>query len=109
MQRVTDDSFNNRVIKPQAHAIVLFETDWSGHCQIMLSILNKLQVASGNQWLFFELDIEASPKTANRFNVGRVPTILIFKRGELIDRITGIMSETELSFRIQGWNKTSLS
>lgn len=108
MLRVNDNTFESRVISPQVFAIVLFETEWSGHCQIMLSILNKLKAAGGHQWIYFKLDIEANPKTAGQFKVGRVPTILIIKQGEPIDRITGIISETELSSRIQDLVKTSI-
>lgn len=101
MQHLTDELFNRSALSTSLTAVVLFETDWSGHCLIMSSILNKLETVYDGSMAFFKMDVEENPKTAGRFKIGRVPSILIFKHGNLIDRVTGMISESELLSRIR--------
>ncbi len=101
MQLLTEDLFQKSVLRISPFALVLFETDWSGHCQIMEMILDKLEEEFGHRMAFFKTDFEMSSQISRHFNVARVPTIIFFMDGEPIDHIFGIVSETDLSSRIQ--------
>ncbi|MFH2129055.1 MAG: thioredoxin family protein [bacterium] len=101
MQLLTDDLFQENVLRNVPLALVLFETDWSGHSQIMEMILDKLEGAFGQRMAFFKTNVEMSENISHYFNVARVPTIILFRNGEPIERIFGIVAETDLSSRIQ--------
>lgn len=101
MQFLGENAFNKAVLSAKQPAVVLFETDWSGHCQIMIMILNKLEAEYGMIVSFFQMDVEQSRDIAASYKIGRVPTMLLFRDGKVLDRITGITSEAELSARIQ--------
>lgn len=102
MQLLSDDSFEKIILTDNRPALVLFETEWSGHSQIMTMILDRMEANGRQNMRFFQMDFEQSRKTAQRFAIARVPTILILVNGEPVERIIGIVSKVELSTRIQG-------
>lgn len=108
MQFLSGNLFNKTVLSGKQYAVVLFETEWSGHCQIMVMILNKLEAEFEQKILFFHIDAEQSRDIAASFKIGRVPTLLFFRDGKVFDRITGITSEAELSARIQQMIEASI-
>ncbi len=96
---MTDDIFNKKVSK-KPFALVEFTADWSGSGYIMDKILGKLNEEFGKNVAFYQIDFEIHTKTSKHYNIDKVPTILLFRNGELIDRISGIISEAELVSRI---------
>ncbi|MBU2644362.1 thioredoxin family protein [bacterium] len=101
MQLLNDDTFSATTQRSNQTVLVLFETDWSGYCQILLMILKKLETTFAKQIRFYNMDFEMNRNTATQFNIGRVPTILIFRNGELIERITGIQSQNDMAARLK--------
>ena len=96
---LTDKTFKEN-ISGNRFALVGFNTDWSGNSYIMDTILGKLKAVYGKNMAFFQINLELSERTSMDYNINKVPTILLFRNGDLIDRINGIISEAELESRI---------
>ena len=99
MNKLTDDIFKKNVLGKQL-ALVEFTQDESGLCYIVGKIIRKIERDYGKEIGFFQIDFSENKKSVNEFRISRVPTILFFKNGDLIDRLVGTISENEIISRI---------
>ncbi len=98
MENLTDKTFKHYVSGNQ-YVLVEFGTDGSGLCYIVDIILEKMSKTCKNV-AFYRMDFERNKKTSDFFSIHITPTILFFGKGELKDRVEGIISETEIALRI---------
>ena len=77
---------NNTLI----HLVLVFEKKWSGPCQIMEPIFNKLQIEYKD--LIVRIDVEKNQELALSYGVNKIPAIIIIKNGLINDHLTGIIS-----------------
>ena len=83
---VTDDSFANEVEQHKGLAVVDFWATWCGPCRMIAPILEQLSVEFDGRVKVTKLDVDANQKTAMRFQVRSIPTLLFFKDGKLGDQ-----------------------
>lgn len=105
---LTDENFDQIVLKSSLPVFVKFFADWSGPCHIMLPILDDLAAKYSKNVEFFGCDIDRVPKTAKKYAVQTAPTLLIFIDGEIIDRSSGMISKSELDNKLQKLLENSL-
>lgn len=70
-------------------AIVDFWAAWCGPCRMIAPVLDQLASEYTGQVKVTKLDVDANPKTAARFDVRSIPSILFFKEGRLVDTVVG--------------------
>lgn len=76
--------------------VVDFAAEWCGPCKTMLPVLDRVAGDLSGKAEFFTVDIDHSPSLAARHGVMSVPTLLVFKDGQPVDRKVGAMSEANL-------------
>lgn len=90
------------VIKDAKPSVVIFVASWLGNASMMVSVLNRL--ANDKQFAgkvnFYQLDIESSPDLNITFGITQLPTITIFKGGDILDKISGMINNTRLRDRL---------
>lgn len=93
---VTDDTFESEVEKHSGLAVVDFWATWCAPCRMIAPILEQLASEYSGKAKVTKLDVDTNIRTASRFNVRSIPTILFFKDGKLVDQIVGAVPKPRL-------------
>jgi thioredoxin 1 len=92
MSRLTeldDTTFVAEVEGGTGLVAVDFGAAWCGPCRVFTPVVERLAAEYGERLKIFDMDVDVSPKTAVRFGVRTIPTVLFFRDGALVDRSTG--------------------
>ena len=98
---VTDADFEQQVEQNDKLTVVDFWATWCGPCRMIAPILDQLAVDYKDQVKVTKLDVDANIKTATRFNVRSIPTILFFKDGKLVDQVIGAVPKPTLEMKFK--------
>ena len=97
---VNDLNFEQEVVKSDSPVLVDFTATWCGPCRQIAPLVDQLADEYQGRAKVAKLDIDESPETARRFQIRGVPTILIFKGGEVVDQQVGLAPKTILAQKI---------
>ena len=93
---VTDDSFKQDVLDASGAVLVDFWAEWCGPCRMIAPALDEIAGAMGDKVKIVKLNVDESPKTASKYGVMSIPTLMIFKGGELASRQVGAAPKQKL-------------
>lgn len=96
---LNDDNFDEFVSK-NGVAVVDFWAAWCGPCRMIAPIINELAKKYAGKVAFGKLNVDESPRTAARFNIMSIPTLLFFKDGRIIDAIVGAAPKSYIEARL---------
>lgn len=99
---LTDENFEQEILKSKELAMVDFWAEWCGPCKILGPIVE--QVAhdfKGKPVKIGKLNVDESGETASRYSVMSIPTLLFFKNGEVVDQVIGVQSKDEIVARLK--------
>ena len=80
---VTDDSFSNEVLNSELPVLVDFWAEWCGPCKMVSPIVEELSNDYNGKVKVTKLDVDSNPQTATNYGIRGIPTMLLFKAGEL--------------------------
>lgn len=98
---VTDADFEIQVEQHDGLAVVDFWATWCAPCRLIAPILDQLAAEYHGRVKVTKLDVDTNVKTASRFNVRSIPTILFFKNGRLVDQVVGAVPKPQLEMKIK--------
>ena len=93
---LTDDSFENDVIKSEIPVLVDFWAEWCGPCKMIAPILDDVADEYEGKVTIAKLNVDQNNASPAKYGVRGIPTLLIFKNGELADTKVGALSKTQL-------------
>lgn len=93
---VTDQDFDSQVIKSDKSVLVDFWAVWCSPCRIQNPILEDLDKDLGENGVIAKLNVDDNPNTAMKFGVMSIPTLMLFKGGEVIKQWIGVQSKETL-------------
>jgi thioredoxin 1 len=86
---VTDANFDQEVLKSETPVLVDFWATWCGPCRALAPIVDDIAAGYSGKVKVVKMDVDKNPATPNRYNVRGIPTLLIFKSGQLQEQIVG--------------------
>ncbi len=98
---LTDQNFDQEVLKTNKPVIVDFWAPWCGPCQLMGPIIEELAEETGEKVVVGKLNVDENPITAQKYGVMSIPTLIIFKGGIIIDQIIGVQPKEVLKERLE--------
>jgi thioredoxin 1 len=97
---VTDQNFQEKVLNSDIITITDFWATWCAPCLLIAPVLEEIAKDYDGQVQIAKLDVDHNPQTAMAFGVMSIPTLIIFKNGQPLDRIVGYMPKDRLLNRI---------
>lgn len=94
---LTDHNFTAELQKAGLPVIVDFWASWCGPCQMMAPVLEELAVDFSGKLLVGKLNVDENRRTAEEFGVMSIPTLILFRDGKEVARITGFRPKEELA------------
>lgn len=93
---LTDANFESEVNGSSAPVLVDFWAPWCGPCRMISPLIDEIAAEKAGSVKVGKVNVDDNPQTAARFRIQAIPTILIFKNGEMKEQITGLTSKADL-------------
>ena len=97
----TDSNFKETALADGTVAVVDFWAAWCGPCRMIAPVIEELAVDYEDRVVVGKVDVDANPETAMQFGVRSIPTILILKNGEVVDKQVGVTTKNALAEKIE--------
>jgi len=98
---LTDKNFEEKVVNNQGVAVIDFWAEWCGPCKAVSPIIEELSKEYEGKATVGKVDVDNNHKVSMEYNIRSIPTILILKNGEVVDRHVGTATKQELADKIE--------
>ena len=98
---VSDTDFEKEIEQHHGLAVVDFWAAWCAPCRMIAPILDQLATEYGPKAKVAKLDVDTNQRTASRFGVRSIPTVLFFKDGKLVDQVIGAVPKAQLDLKFK--------
>ena len=94
---VTDDTFEQEVIQAEGTVLVDYWADWCGPCKMIAPILDEIAEEYDGKLKIAKLNIDENPNTPPKYGIRGIPTLMLFKGGEVEATKVGAVSKSQLT------------
>lgn len=96
VMKVTDDNFESEVVQSDIPVLVDFSATWCGPCKQLVPIVEDLAKEYAGRAKVVAVDVDQAQQTAMQFGIMSVPTLLLFKGGQIVEQVVGVADKTHL-------------
>jgi thioredoxin 1 len=96
VSKVSDADFDSEVLKSTSPVVVDFWAEWCGPCRMIAPALEEIAGSLGAKVKIVKLNVDENPQTAQKYGIMSIPTLMIFKNGEMAARQIGAAPKQKL-------------
>lgn len=96
VMHVSDSEFDAKVIGNELPCLVDFWAPWCGPCKAIGPVIDDLADEFDGKVLIAKMNVDDNPATPGKFGIRAIPTLILFKDGEVVDQITGAVGKSQL-------------
>ncbi|KTD24124.1 MULTISPECIES: thioredoxin [Legionella] len=97
IKTITDSSFEQEVLNSGKPVLVDFWAEWCGPCRALTPILEEVAANHSDNVVFAKINIDENPQTPSKYGVMSIPTLILFKNGQVEAIKMGLLSKSQLS------------
>lgn len=101
---VTDNNFDAEVLKSNVPALVDFWAEWCGPCKALGPTIDELGDAFAGKVKVFKMNVDENPDVPAKYRIRGIPTLLLFKDGELVDQLVGAHPKATIQQMLQKYS-----
>ena len=101
IKNVTETDFDAEVIKSPVPVLVDFWAEWCGPCKMIAPVLDELATELDGQLRIAKVDVDAQSGLASQYGITAVPTLLVFKNGQIVDQMRGAKSKRAIKDTVE--------
>ena len=94
---ITDDTFAEEVLKSNVPVLVDYWAEWCGPCKMIAPILEEIAPDYVGKLKIAKLNIDENPNTPPKYGIRGIPTLILFKEGEVLNTKVGALSKSQLT------------
>lgn len=93
---VSDSTFESEVLQADKPVLVDFWAPWCGPCRAIAPVIEELAASLGDKVGFAKCNVDDNPVTPGKYGIRAIPTLILFKNGEVVEQITGMAPKNKL-------------
>ena len=101
VQEINTNNFNSEVVNSDKITVVDFFADWCGPCRKLSPILEEVEQELSDRVKFTKINTDENIESAKEYQVSGLPTLLLFKNGEVVERMVGLMPKSSIITNIE--------
>lgn len=101
VMEVNDNSFDAEILQAEMPVLVDFWAPWCGPCKAIAPVVQELAETFGDKIKFAKCNVDDNPVTPGKYGIRAIPTLILFKGGDVVDQITGMVAKSKLEEAIQ--------
>jgi len=98
---VTDQSFDQEVLQSPVPVLVDFWAAWCGPCKAIAPTVDQMAIEYAGKLKVVKVDVDANMEVSNRYGIMSIPSLVLFKNGQMVEKIVGALPKPAVISKIQ--------